>query len=105
MGRSKRTRPRRTLHLMLVFVQDDRVEQQHPVYPVYISDALVLPDERVQKQRQVHRVLLLVRAGYAGYAWCTSCPSVSRSSASRSSARYTWCTARIDTTINWPVAW
>ena len=35
--------------------------QQHQVCLVYIRDALVLDDERISKQRQVHLVLLLVQ--------------------------------------------
>ena len=41
MGRSKRTRPRRTLQLALVFVQDERAKQQREVLrfnTVSISD-------------------------------------------------------------------
>ena len=67
MTRSKYTQLRHTLQLVLVFVQDERFEQQHQVYLVYISNALVLSDECVQKQRQVHRVLFLVHAEHARY--------------------------------------
>ena len=74
---------------------------------MYVRDVLVLDDERISTQRQLHLVLLLAQdervlydsARYARNAWRTSatyssCSSVSRTSASRSSARYNWCTER-----------